>query len=93
VSGGQIWTYDGSAWAKEGLSGFGTNNNGAIVVLASDGHNLYAGTENSAFGCEVWTTGAGNDSPVIRLESPFSAAPGAGRPFLKKRLEIAKKTR
>jgi hypothetical protein len=61
---GQLWAYDGTAFAQVTSPGaFASGGNSGIVSLAATNETLYAGTYNNT-GAEIWTVKAGTSGSV-----------------------------
>jgi len=77
TTGMEVWrTADGIGWEQVGFAGFGNGNNRYTYydnAMATYGHHLYIGTQNSTDGGQVW---------VKTLTADFTATPTRGVPPL-----------
>lgn len=67
--GTEVWRYDGSTWVIDNISGFNNddNDNSSIGALTSFGGALYASTDNSSTGTEVWKTNGGGTTDWTKV--------------------------
>ena len=71
---GKLMAYDGTAWDACAQDGFGNQDNSAVLSLAVLDGLVYAGTANSASGCDVWV-----GTPPLPEPSISGLATGAAR--------------
>lgn len=68
IGGGELWKYDGSTWTPGSTPGFGDAHNASIDELEIHDNVLYATTENSFTGTEVWRYSGGSTWTQVNLD-------------------------
>ena len=85
-SGCEVWDFNGATWTQVAGnlpgtiigSGFGNAANAGCYALAPYGGELYAGTQNIATGCEVWSLGPAGWTQVVGQSPPGTPGTGPG---------------